>query len=192
LRLGVRYIEFNDRLEVDELYTPLYNLLISTTDNSLIGTQLGADFKLLELKGGGIGLLRGHRGRAGGYGLGHGASCDCGTCRAHPCCRFRINATVNCGVFYNYIEHDPYSTFIGPPLVSEANEVALLGEAALTAKFRLTDHVAIRGGYQILALHGVALAPDQIATSDVVTETASTKIASLIAHGATLGVEVFW
>jgi len=98
----------------------------------------------------------------------------------------------NCGVFYNHVKHDPYSAFIGPPLLSEANEVALLGEAALTAKYRLTDHVAIRGGYHILAIHGVALAPDQIATSDVVTETTSTKMGSLISHGATLGVEVFW
>ncbi len=28
LRFGIRYIEFNDRLEVDELHIPLYNLLI--------------------------------------------------------------------------------------------------------------------------------------------------------------------
>lgn len=192
LRMGVRYIEFNDRLEVDELYTPLYNLLISTTDNNLIGTQMGADFKLFELKGGGGGVFGGHRGHAGGYGLGHGASCGCDSCCAQSCCRFRLNAMVNCGVFYNHVKHDPYSAFIGPPLLSEANEVALLGEAGLTAKYRLTDHVAIRGGYHILAIHGVALAPDQIATSDVVTETTSTKMGSLISHGATLGVEVFW
>jgi hypothetical protein len=192
LRLGVRYIELNDRLEVDELYTPLYNLLIATTDNNLIGTQFGGDFKLFEWKGGGAGIFGSRYGYAGRHGLGHGASCGCGTCCAEPSCRFRINAMFNCGVFYNYIEHDPYSTFIGPPLTSEANEVALLGEMALIAKYRLTDHVAIRGGYHILALHGVALAPDQIRTSDVVTEMTHTEISSMIAHGGTLGIEVFW
>ena len=70
--------------------------------------------------------------------------------------------------------------------------MAILGEVGLTAKYRLTDHVAIRAGYQFMLLHGVALAPDQIATSDVVTETTSTKLGSLITHGGTFGVEVFW
>ncbi len=196
LRFGVRYIEFNDRLEVDELYTPLYNLLISTTDNNLIGAQFGADLKLLELKGcgaPGFGGGCGHGfGRGASYGgaLGGafggtcGSTCGstCGESCGSRCCRFRLNAMMNCGVFYNRVYHDPYSTFIGPPLLSEANEVALLGEMGLLAKYRLTDHVAIRAGYHIIALHGVALAPDQIATSDVVTETASTKMGSLIAR----------
>ena len=191
LRMGVRYIEFNDRLEVDELYTPLYNLLISTTDNNLIGTQMGADFKLLELGGCGVSGFGSDCGYGNGDGYGR-SGLRGRIAGAGGCCRFRLNAMVNCGVFYNHVKHDPYSAFIGPPLLSEANEVALLGEAGLTAKYRLTDHVAIRGGYHILAIHGVALAPDQIATSDVVTETTSTKMGSLISHGATLGVEVFW
>ena len=107
------------------------------------------------------------------------------------CSRLRVNAGFNCGVFYNRVKHDPFSMFFGPPLNSTANEVALLGEASLTAKVRVTEHIAIRGGYQILALGNVALAPDQIASSDVVTESTYTKMGSFVAHGATLGVEVF-
>ncbi len=196
LRLGLRYIEFNDRLEVDELMTPMYNLLVATTDNNLFGPQFGADFKLFELQGGrGCGIIGNHCGHGGGLGMGHGDSCGEASC-AEPCpqpsCRFRVNATFNCGVFYNYIEHDPWSAFIGPPLVSEAHEVAIMGEAALMAKYRLTDHVALRAGYYALALHGVALAPDQIRTSDVVTEMTHTEVSSMIVHGGTFGVEVFW
>jgi hypothetical protein len=175
----------------------------------LIGPQIGADLKLFEW--GSCGAAYGSD-CGGAYGTGAGAACGSGAglfgggvgamgsgagslrglFSRGGGCRFRINSTINIGVLYNHVIEDPWSSIIGPPLTSESNEVALLGEVGLTAKFRLTNHVAIRGGYQVMALHGVALAPDQIASADVVTETSSVTLSSLITHGGTFGIEVFW
>jgi len=188
LRFVWRYIEFNDRLEVDELHIPLYNLLIATADNTLIGPQVGADLKLFELGG----CCPDSCGDSCGSGIGYASGSGIKGIFGRGCCRFRINSTINFGVMYNKVYHDPYSPYIGPPLVSEANEVALMAEVGLGAKFRVANHVAIRAGYNIMALHNVALAPDQIATSDVVAETATTKMGSLITHGASFGLELFW
>jgi len=189
LRAGVRYIDVNDRLDVDELLVPVNNALVSTCDNDLLGFQLGGDFKLLELRGFGPGMFTDACTCGAGYGSG---SCVC------QASRFRINATVNCGLLYNNFQNNVSGVPFGPPagatasVATEGNEVALLGEAALMAKYRFTDHVAVRAGYQILALHGVALAPDQIATTDMGTGLGVPRVGSLVAHGATLGIEVFW
>lgn len=123
--------------------------------------------------------------------IGPQVGCDLRLCELF-CGRLRINGSVNVGVLYNHCVDDPYSAYFFPPLNSEANEVALLGEASLTAKLRLTENIAIRGGYHVLGLNGVALAPDQIGAGDIATEICRTQIGSLIAHGASLGLEVFW
>ena len=39
---------------------------------------------------------------------------------------------------------------------TELSDIAFLGEAALHAVYRINDCVALRGGYQILAVDGVA------------------------------------
>ena len=82
-------------------------------------------------------------------------------------CRFRINASMNVGVLYNHVELDMTSSVTNDAVCAEYNEVAFLGEAALTAKLRLTDHLALRGGYQILGIHGVGVAADQLACNDI-------------------------
>jgi hypothetical protein len=107
-------------------------------------------------------------------------------------CRFRINATMNFGMLYNQITYDCSSNLVGPALHAEAHDVALLGEFGLNAKYRLTDHCALRGGFYMLSLKNIALAPDQIIASDVVTEVATLRTGGLVGYGGTFGLEVFW
>jgi hypothetical protein len=106
--------------------------------------------------------------------------------------RFRVNANVNAGFLYNHITMKMCSSYVGPWLYADTNELAIMGEAGLTAKCRLTDHLAVRCGYQVLGLNGVALAADQVAVNDVVLGYGRICTGSLIAHGASVGLEFFW
>jgi hypothetical protein len=107
-------------------------------------------------------------------------------------CRLRLNATINCAVLYNHATSKVTSYVVGPPLCNSANEVALAGELGLNLKYRVMDHVAVRCGFYTLALHNVALAPDQIRSSDVVSEISTTTLGSMMAYGGNVGVEIFW
>lgn len=49
LRVGARWVYFDDQLRICELYTPVYDLFSSHARNTAIGPQIGADLKLLEL-----------------------------------------------------------------------------------------------------------------------------------------------
>lgn len=158
LRLGVRWISFDDTLRVHDSLTPLAGLLTVATQNDPVGPQVGGDFKLLELWDS----------------------------------RFRINATMNVGMLYNKLDLDMASTYTGVPVHGERSELAVLGEAGVTAKLRLTDHIAVRGGYQILGIHGVGVAADQIAVNDVTQCYGRVESGSLIVHGASVGLEFFW
>jgi hypothetical protein len=108
------------------------------------------------------------------------------------CCRFRLTGTMNVGVFFNHAEGCVCSSYVGPPLGVESNQVSVMGEASLMAKYRVANNVAVRVGYQILGIQNTALAGDQIASADRVSEIATMTMGSLFAHGAIVGVEVFW
>jgi hypothetical protein len=106
--------------------------------------------------------------------------------------RLRFYATTNVGLLYNYISLDQSSAWMGRANRATCPEMSVLGELGLTAKWRITDHLAVRGGYYALALNNVGLAADQLAANDLNLLYARIQEGSLIAHGGTLGFEVFW
>lgn len=78
------------------------------------------------------------------------------------------------------------------PRVS-GNSAAMLGEVELTLMRRITNVWSIRGGYSILGLGGLALAPDQL--DFTLTPTSGTGLATngfALFHGAHLGLEAIW
>jgi hypothetical protein len=108
------------------------------------------------------------------------------------CSRLRLYATTNVGLLYNHIEFDQQSDWFLKHNSATCNELAVLGELALMAKWRVSDHIAVRAGYQVLGLNGVGLAATQLAANDMNTYYARLEDSSLIVHGATVGCEFFW
>ena len=97
-------------------------------------------------------------------------------------CRLRLDSFLKAGVYYNHLD----STFFlesGPTLL-EFNEsldrTAFVGELGLLGVYEWSDNWALRAGYQLLWLEGVALSPEQFVSLDT---------SGLFAHGAVVGVE---
>ena len=55
---------------------------------------------------------------------------------------------------------------------------------------QLTDHLALRGGYRLLWLDGVALASDQLAVSDFANGSGFNDSGNVFYHGAFAGFEL--
>ncbi len=78
--------------------------------------------------------------------------------------RFSVNGQIKVGVFDNDAEQ---STGVSLEKVvyqvsATANHAAFVSEAALQLKYHLMDGMALKAGYEVLWLDGVALAPGQI------------------------------
>ena len=70
---------------------------------------------------------------------------------------------------------------------------AFVGELGLTGAYAINDRWTVRGGYQAIWVDGVALAPDQIAASNVATGAATLDTSGHpIYHGFTLAAELGW
>jgi hypothetical protein len=63
----------------------------------------------------------------------------------------------------------------------------------LNATWRLNQNWGIRGGYQVYWLEGVALAPDQVLSTDLANQTGGIDPnGHLFLHGANVGLEAAW
>jgi hypothetical protein len=111
--------------------------------------------------------------------------------------RLRINGIAKIGVFHNAADqnsnlNDPAS-FPELSVVANGSHTAFLCELGLIGSYSLSQHVALRGGYQVMWIEGVALAPGQIPVTNLIAGTADIATSGgLFYHGATAGLEVTW
>jgi hypothetical protein len=111
--------------------------------------------------------------------------------------RLRLDSWMKAGIYYDLIRHGsaiefpPGSTLL-PPTNQRDNNTAFLGEIGLVSIYQLTDTIAIRGGYQLLWLDGMALASEQVQTTNILTGTGSDVHGDVFFHGALVGVEAQW
>lgn len=111
-----------------------------------------------------------------------------------PCSPFRIDGMVKAGVYDN--RGDQYSsgtTAAGGTANAGAfdDHVAFLGEASLTACYQLSKHVASRIGCEAAWLQSVALAPNQLMTTNLTAGTATVDMSGgLFFLGGFAGLEV--
>ncbi len=105
---------------------------------------------------------------------------------------FRLDAEFKLGILGNHIKRTEQlfagAIPIGPAVENRLNHTSLLGEINILARYQLCDHVALRGGYQMLWVDGVAMAPANFGGLLMQTTAAST----LFAHGVSGGLEVTW
>jgi hypothetical protein len=111
--------------------------------------------------------------------------------------RFRLDSWIKAGIYYDLIRHRsaiefPPGSQIFTPVNQRDNNTAFLGEIGLVGVYQLTDTIAIRGGYQLLWLDGVALASEQVRTSNFFTGTGTDVHGDVFFHGALVGVEAQW
>jgi len=111
--------------------------------------------------------------------------------------RLRLDGSLKAGIYYDLIRHRsaielPPGTPIFTPVNQRDNNTAFLGEIGLVGVYQLTDTIALRAGYQFLWLDGVALASDQVGTTNFATGTGADLHGDVFFHGALLGVEAAW
>ena len=78
------------------------------------------------------------------------------------------------------------------PTSATTNHAALVSEASLQAKYRISDNLALKVGYEALWLDGVALAPGQI--QEILTTASARALgvncgSNVLFQGATIGLE---
>lgn len=105
---------------------------------------------------------------------------------------WRFDAWAKAGVYYN--NADQTTSVIGFGNVNaKTSHTAFIGDVGVAVVRQLTSNLALRAGYQLLWLEGVALAPDQLATTDITIPFATVDTSgSPFFHGALLGLEATW
>lgn len=108
---------------------------------------------------------------------------------------FTADVVVKGGVYGNSARQAT-SIFSGPAFTAESSEnrgkVAFVGEIGVTGAYQWTDHIAIRGGYQMMWLQGVAVASDQVAVANIATGDGLETSGNVFYHGALMSLDFTW
>ncbi len=108
--------------------------------------------------------------------------------------RFSLGGVIKIGLFDNYAEQ---STGVSlkkqvQPSQATTNHAAFVSEAGLQLKYQLTKGLALKAGYEVLWLDGVALAPGQIQETLTLANVRALGVncgSSVLFQGATAGLE---
>jgi hypothetical protein len=98
------------------------------------------------------------------------------------------------GVYANVADNRFTSTIVSGTSSADT-AAAFVGEVGLTASYRLTRHIALRAGYEVLWLDNVALASEAAAATvqgGGGTRSTINTDGRLWYNGATTGVEFVW
>ena len=108
--------------------------------------------------------------------------------------RFSLNGVIKIGLFDNYAEQSTGVSLqkVVQPSQATTNHAAFASEADLQVKYQLTKGLALKAGYEMLWLDGVALAPGQIQETLTLTNVRALGVncgSSVLFQGATAGLE---
>jgi hypothetical protein len=81
-----------------------------------------------------------------------------------PGSRLQFNGIIKAGAYGNTGTNHFTSAVVSSTTDSKA-DTAFVGEIDFTASYQLTKHLAVRGGYMVMWIEGVGLAPDTAATT---------------------------
>jgi hypothetical protein len=108
---------------------------------------------------------------------------------------FSIDGVFKAGIYGNSSDNTfGVTQAIGPAFGAgqDKGQVAFVGEIGLTAVYQWTDHIALRGGYQLLWVDGVSLASDQLKAIDVINASGIDTTGDAFYHGAMMSVDFTW
>lgn len=101
----------------------------------------------------------------------------------------RVDGLVKAGIYGNHASQATVSPVLGPSVLARRDVAAFAGEAGLTIVYRINRSFALRGGYELIWLSQVALAPDQSRKTDLGDASAQLDLGSALLHGATASLE---
>lgn len=169
--IGFRWVELEEQFGVAGMEPPTPGIPYSyryDTHNHMYGVQVGAEVILWD--------------------------------RGGP---LRVDGVFKAGVYYN--EADLDAAFAYGPAPDEAEQVvfeqswaephtSFLGEVGLGASWQASDWLNLRGGYQLTWIEGVALAPEQIPSTDLFVpfNTEVNTGGSPLYHGPYAAIEARW
>ncbi len=85
----------------------------------------------------------------------------------------RVEGLLKAGIYANRASQSTFSPRLRTPLAANRDRAAFVGEAGLSVAWKFSRFFTARGGYEILWVHGVALAPDQSTSVDVLAPSAA-------------------
>jgi|GEM_PF-860983 len=112
------------------------------------------------------------------------------------CDYWYFNAVGKVGIYGNSADQTTRTAGIGgalPLITYTGNETAFVGELNFNANYRLTDRLTFLAGYNLLWVNGLALAPDQLAATNIATGVGALDTGgNLFYHGFNVGLEYGW
>ena len=108
--------------------------------------------------------------------------------------RFSLDGVIKIGLFDNYAEQSTGVSLqkVVQPSQATTNHAAFASEAGLQVKYQLLKGLALKAGYEVLWLDGVALAPGQIQETLTLANVRALGVncgSSVLFQGATAGLE---
>lgn len=108
----------------------------------------------------------------------------------------RVNSVMKAGIYGNDASNDFTFSLLNIPLVNggaSGSQTAFVGEINVNASYQVTQNLAIRGGYQLLWIDGLALASHQagqtLLEGDINILDSSS---GMFYHGALVGADLVW
>jgi hypothetical protein len=123
---------------------------------------------------------------------------QCGASIRRGCGRLRWEATGKVGIYGNDAYQSQYiidypDFELRPWISAERGLAAFAGELNLSLIYKLNDVWGIRGGYNLMWIEGLALAPNQLDfTFDSASGSGLNSHGGLFLHGVNLGLEARW
>ncbi len=112
----------------------------------------------------------------------------------HPICFgwLYVSGFAKAGVYANdAAQHSLLSTTAADLAASDSVvSTAFAGECGVSAEIRISEHLAVYGGYSLLSLESVAIATEQIPATDFFNATGIDDRGGTIFHGAQLTIEL--
>lgn len=101
----------------------------------------------------------------------------------------RLDGLIKAGIYGNHASQGTVSPVLGPSVQARRDLAAFAGEAGLAIIYRINRSFALRGGYELIWLSQVALAPNQSRKTDLAGPSAQLDLGTAFLHGATASVE---
>jgi hypothetical protein len=101
----------------------------------------------------------------------------------------RIDGLIKAGIYANHASQGVSSPVLGTSVEARRDLAAFAGEVGLAVVYRINRALALRGGYELLWLSQVALAPDQGRKTNLAVPSAQLDLGAALMHGATASVE---
>jgi hypothetical protein len=106
--------------------------------------------------------------------------------------RLEVECGLKCGIYHNNVDLASAAPQAMQQVAVGADHTAFCGEVMLGVNYCLTSRLALRAGYQVMWIEGVALLPEQLDNVDPATGAILDLGGSPLYHGGFVGLRLLW